>query len=520
MMTAASDLNDLILIKFQNKPKSNLEPKTLLQYAVQNREGVLTADGVLAVTTGAHTGRSPKDKFIVRDALTVDQVGWQNNSELSKESFDLLFEDMLAHASAKLLFVQDLAAGADPQNRIDVKVITEFAWHSLFIRNLLIRTDAKEHKSFDTNLTIINLPSFKANPSRHSCRSETIIAFDFTRRIVLIAGTEYAGEMKKAVFTYLNFILPAKGVFPMHCAANVDKDGNAALFFGLSGTGKTTLSADPLRTLIGDDEHGWSDDGIFNFEGGCYAKTIRLSAENEPEIFSATKRSGAVLENVVVDTRTGKPDFDNVSLTENGRIAYPIDFISNASSTSRASHPKNVVLLTCDAFGVLPPIARLNVDQAVDQFLAGYTSKVAGTERGIKEPQATFSACFGAPFMPRDPKVYGNLLRRLIQLHSATCWLLNTGWTGGPYGVGQRMPLRTTRLLLAAALDGSLDHASFRTDPVFGFEVPKTLPGITPALLKPRNSWASATDYDIAAQKLLNLFDQNGVGITVSNRME
>lgn len=512
-MTAPADLNDLILRKFQNRLRSNLEPHTLLQYAMENGEGVLTADGVLAVTTGSHTGRSPKDKFIVRDALTTDQVWWQNNAEMSKESFNLLFEDMLAHVAGKSLFEQDLAAGADPQNQIDVKVITELAWHSLFIRNLLIRTDPKRLKNFNTGLTIIDLPSFKADPNRHTCRSEVIIACDLTRRIVLIAGTEYAGEMKKAVFTYLNFVLPAKGVFPMHCAANVDKEGSAALFFGLSGTGKTTLSADPLRTLIGDDEHGWSDDGIFNFEGGCYAKAIHLSSENEPEIFAATMRAGAVLENVVVAKRTGKPDFDDVSLTENGRIAYPIDFISNASPTSRAGHPKNIVLLTCDAFGVLPPIAKLSTDEAVEQFLAGYTAKVAGTERGIKEPQATFSACFGAPFMPRPPKVYGDLLRRLITMHGVTCWLLNTGWTGGPYGVGHRMLLRTTRLLLAAALDGSLNHESFRTDTIFGFEVPKTLSGITPALLNPRDTWRNAVDYDLSAQRLLRLFEENRTAV-------
>ncbi|RVC07350.1 phosphoenolpyruvate carboxykinase, partial [Mesorhizobium sp. M7A.F.Ca.CA.002.15.2.1] len=377
-----------------------------------------------------------------------------------------------------------------------------------FIRNLLIRPDAAELEHFVPAMTIIDLPSFRADPARHGSRTETVIAVDLTRKVVLIGGTSYAGEMKKSVFTMLNYLLPAKGVMPMHCSANEGMAGDAAIFFGLSGTGKTTLSADPSRTLIGDDEHGWGPHGIFNFEGGCYAKTIKLSAEAEPEIFATTQRFGTVLENVVLDA-DGVPDFNDGRLTENTRCAYPLDFIPNASKTGRANHPKNIIMLTADAFGVMPPIARLTPAQAMYHFLSGYTAKVAGTEKGVTEPEATFSTCFGAPFMPRHPSEYGNLLRELIARHGADCWLVNTGWTGGAYGTGKRMPIKATRALLAAALDGSLKTAEFRTDPHFGFEVPVAVRGVDSAILDPRSTWADKAGYDRQAARLVGMFAVN-----------
>jgi phosphoenolpyruvate carboxykinase (ATP) len=394
---------------------------------------------------------------------------------------------------------------------VKTRVVTEYAWHSLFIRNLLIRPEAAELASFVPELTIVDLPSFKADPARHGCRTETVIAVDFSRKIVLIGGTSYAGEMKKSVFTYLNYVLPESGTMPMHCSANHSKEGETAVFFGLSGTGKTTLSADPTRILIGDDEHGWSKDGVFNFEGGCYAKAIKLSKEAEPEIFATTERFGSVMENVVIDPATRVPDFDDASKTENTRVAYPLDYIPNASATGRASHPKNIVMLTCDAFGVLPPIAKLDASQAMYHFLSGYTAKVAGTEKGVTEPQATFSTCFGAPFMPRHPSEYGNLLRDLIARHHVDCWLVNTGWTGGKYGVGQRMPIRVTRRLLSAALDGSLNQAKFRTDPFFGLAVPTDVPGVEPHILDPVKTWKSKAEFAETAKKLVEMFRANFV---------
>jgi phosphoenolpyruvate carboxykinase (ATP) len=415
----------------------------------------------------------------------------------------------MAHAQGKELFAQDLFGGADTASRVKTRVFTELAWHSLFIRNLLIRPDRADLASFVPDLTIVDLPSFKADPARHGCRSETVIACDFTRRIVLIGGTSYAGEMKKSVFTYLNFTLPAKGVMPMHCSANAGPHGDVAVFFGLSGTGKTTLSADPNRTLIGDDEHGWGPGGVFNFEGGCYAKAIRLSREAEPEIYATTERFGTVMENVTLDPDSRIPDFDDGSKTENTRIAYPLDFIPNASDTGRAGVPKNIVMLTCDAFGVLPPIAKLTAAQAMYHFLSGYTAKVAGTEKGVKDPEATFSTCFGAPFMPRHPSVYGNLLRDLVGKHGVDCWLVNTGWTGGKFGTGRRMPIRVTRRLLTAALDGSLGRADFRTDPYFGFAVPTSVPGVEPHILYPVKTWASKAEFAETAKKLVGMFNKN-----------
>ncbi|CCM77893.1 phosphoenolpyruvate carboxykinase [Rhizobium mesoamericanum] len=491
-----------------NSARYNFTAAALYEESIRRGEAELTAHGALRALTGQHTGRSPRDKFVVRDANTDGQIWWDNNKPMSPEHFALLRQDMLAHAAGKDLFVQDLIGGADGNNALPTRVVTEFAWHSLFIRNLLIRPERLALEAFVPKLTIINLPTFKADPARYGCRSETVIACDLTNGEVLIAGTLYAGEMKKAVFTVLNYLLPAKSVMPMHCSANVGPEGDAAVFFGLSGTGKTTLSADPARTLIGDDEHGWGEDGIFNFEGGCYAKTIRLSAEAEPEIYATTQRFGTVLENVVLNDQR-EPDFNDGSLTENTRCAYPLDFIPNASKTGLAGHPKTIIMLTADAFGVMPPIAKLTPDQAMYHFLSGYTAKVAGTERGVTEPEATFSTCFGAPFMPRHPSEYGNLLKHLIGRHGVECWLVNTGWTGGAYGTGKRMPIKATRTLLAAALSGELGKTDFRVDPNFGFAVPVTVPGVDTAILDPRSTWQDPVAYDAQAGKLVTMFIEN-----------
>ena len=489
----------------------NLEAPQLYEEAIRRGEAQIAKGGALVAETGQHTGRSPEDKFFVRDALTETAVWWDNNAAITAAQFDLLHADFLAHAKGCDLFVQDLYGGADAANRVRTRVVTQYAWHSLFIRNLLIRPSAEEVASFVADLTIIDLPSFRADPARHGCRSETVVAINFARKIVLIGGTSYAGEIKKSVFSWLNFLLPANNVMPMHCSANSGPSGDVAVFFGLSGTGKTTLSADASRILLGDDEHGWGRDGVFNFEGGCYAKAIRLSREAEPEIYATTERFGSVFENVVLDPHTRAPDFDDASRTENTRIAYPLDFIPNASATGRAGHPRNIVMLTCDAFGVLPPIAKLDGAQAMYHFLSGYTAKVAGTEKGVKDPEATFSTCFGAPFMPRHPSVYGNLLRDLIARHHVDCWLVNTGWTGGKFGTGRRMPIRVTRRLLAAALDGSLNKASFRTDPYFGLAVPTSVPGVEPHLLYPVKTWASKAEFAETARKLVEMFQANFV---------
>jgi phosphoenolpyruvate carboxykinase (ATP) len=486
----------------------NFREAELIELAVARGEATLTAHGALRALTGQHTGRSAKDKFVVRDASTEDQIWWDNNKPMAPEAFDRLHADMTAHARGRELFVQDLIGGADSANALQSRIVTEYAWHALFIRNLLIRPERTALAGFLPELTIINLPSFRADPALHGCRSETVIAVNLAKGLVLIGGTSYAGEMKKSVFTALNYLLPGKGVMPMHCSANAGPNGDTAVFFGLSGTGKTTLSADPARTLIGDDEHGWGEDGVFNFEGGCYAKTIRLSREAEPEIFATTERFGTVLENVVLDENR-VPDFDDGSLTENTRCAYPLHFIPNASATGRAGHPHNIIMLTADAFGVMPPIARLTPEQAMYHFLSGYTAKVAGTEKGVTEPEATFSTCFGAPFMPRHPSEYGDLLRRLINDHQVNCWLVNTGWTGGAYGQGNRMPIKATRTLLTAALDGTLESAEYRIDPNFGFAVPVSVSGVEPAILDPRSTWADKAAYDAAAGRLVGMFIDN-----------
>ncbi|PIT02832.1 phosphoenolpyruvate carboxykinase [ATP] [Bradyrhizobium nitroreducens] len=488
----------------------NLGAPQLYQYSLAAGEAVLSADGALCADTGEFTGRSPKDKFTVRDATTDKKMWWAGNQSITAEQFETLYQDFLKHAEGKKLFAQDLYGGADPAYRIKTRVFTELAWHSLFIRTLLIRPEAIELSTFVPELTIIDMPSFRADPKRHGCKSENVVAIDFARKIVLIGGSYYAGEMKKSVFTTLNYYLPERGVMPMHCSANVGAKGDTAIFFGLSGTGKTTLSADPNRTLIGDDEHGWGPNGVFNFEGGCYAKCIKLSQEAEPQIYAASTRFGAVLENCVLDEDTRVVDFDDGSKTENTRSAYPLDFIPNASRTGRAPQPKNVVMLAADAFGVLPPIAKLSPAQAMYHFLSGYTAKVAGTERGLgNEPQPEFSTCFGSPFLPLDPSVYGNMLRDLIAQHNVDCWLVNTGWTGGKYGTGSRMPIKVTRALLTAALDGSLRNVEFRTDKYFGFAVPTALPGVPSEILNPVNTWKDKDEFDKTARALVGMFQKN-----------
>jgi phosphoenolpyruvate carboxykinase (ATP) len=489
----------------------NYTEAALVSAAVARGEGTLGIGGAFLCATGQFTGRSPKDKFVVRTPSVQDTIWWENNAPMPMQGFAQLRADMLTHMRGRDYFVQDLYAGADPLHRLDVRVVTELAWHGLFIRHLLRRPSRAEIDSFTPDWTIINCPSFKADPTRHGCRSETVIALNFDEKTILIGGTAYAGENKKAVFTLLNYLLPEKGVMPMHCSANHAPANpvDTAVFFGLSGTGKTTLSASPDRVLIGDDEHGWSDRGTFNFEGGCYAKTINLNPEAEPEIYATTRRFGTVVENMVYDPETFELDFSNDSLTANTRCAYPLDAISNASASGLGGHPKHVIMLTCDAFGVLPPIARLTPAQAMYHFLSGFTSKVAGTERGVTEPQPTFSTCFGAPFMPRRPEVYGKLLQAKIAKYGATCWLVNTGWTGGAYGTGSRMPIRATRALLSAALDGSLAIGQFRRDPNFGFDVPVAVLGVDTALLDPRRTWADPVAYDAQAHKLVGMFAAN-----------
>ncbi len=489
----------------------NLIEPALIEHAIRRGEGKLGKGGCLMVTTGKFTGRSPRDKFVVKTDSTADTIWWENNGEMAADAFDRLHADMLEYLKGRDVFVEDLVGGADPTLAVNVRMVTELAWHALFNRTMLRRPAREALDDFVADFTLINCPGFRADPERHGCRSDTVIALNFDRKLILVANTEYAGENKKGIFTLLNYLLPEKGVMPMHCSANhaIGNPVDAAVFFGLSGTGKTTLSADPSRTLIGDDEHGWSDRGIFNFEGGCYAKTINLSAEAEPEIYATTSKFGSVVENMTYDPETLDLNFDDDSLTANTRVAYPLHYISNASPSALGGHPKNVVMLTCDAFGVLPPIARLTPAQAMYHFLSGFTSKVAGTERGVTEPEPTFSTCFGAPFMPRRPEVYGNLLREKIAQHGATCWLVNTGWTGGAYGTGSRMPIKATRALLSAALDGSLADVAFRKDPNFGFEVPVSVPGVDDTLLDPRRTWADPAAYDAQAGKLVQMFAEN-----------
>ena len=489
----------------------NLGTAELGGKAIRRGEGVMSRDGALVVATGKHTGRSARDKFIVKDAETENTVWWgTTNLPMTPEHFATLKEDFLATLGARdTVFVQDLFGGSQVDHRVNVRIYTELAWHSLFVKTLLVRPTPTELEGFVAEYTIIDLPTFQADPARHGCRSETVIAVSFTEKLILIGGTAYAGEMKKSVFSILNYLLPAKGIMPMHCSANIGPKGDTAVFFGLSGTGKTTLSADASRTLIGDDEHGWSDTAVFNFEGGCYAKMINLSADAEPEIHATTRRFGTVLENVVIDEETREIDLDDNSLAENSRGSYPIDFIPNASVDNLGPVPRNIIFLTADAYGVLPPIAKLTPEQAMYHFLSGYTARVAGTEIGVTEPSATFSTCFGAPFMPRHPSVYGNLLKERIAEGRVTCWLVNTGWTGGKYGVGKRMPIKVTRALLNAALDGGFEGITFTRDTTFGFEVPAAAPGVSDDILEPRRTWADKDAYDQAALNLAMQFAEN-----------
>jgi len=488
----------------------NLPTPSLYEEAVRRREGHIAHHGPLVVSTGDYTGRSPNDKFIVREPSSEGNIAWGKvNRPFEPDRFDRLYARFLAYLQRNDLFVQDCYAGADPRYRVPIRVITELAWHSLFARNLFLFTKPEEHASFVPDFTLLVAPRFHAVPEMDGTHSQVSILIHFAKRLVLIAGTSYAGEMKKSVFTILNYLLPLRDVLSMHCSANVGAAGDVALFFGLSGTGKTSLSADPRRPLIGDDEHAWSDDGVFNLEGGCYAKVIRLRREAEPDIFATTRRFGTVLENVAVDPRSRRLDLDDDRLTENTRAAYPISHIGNAVRSGAGGHPKNVVFLACDAFGVLPPVARLTPAQAMYHYLSGYTAKVAGTERGVKDPSTTFSACFGAPFLPLRPTAYADILGKKLARHGSRCWLVNTGWTGGPYGLGRRIPIQATRALLHAALGGQLDEAPTRVDPTFGLRVPLHCPDVPAALLNPRDTWGDAAAYDAQARKLAGLFRDN-----------
>ncbi len=487
----------------------NLRAPALVEHAVSRGEAQLAAKGAVVGYTVPRTGRSPKDKFIIRDAVTTDRVDWGVvNQAVEPDVFDALYERVTYFLLGRELFVQDLFCGADPAYRLSIRIINQFAWHNLFVRQLFVRPGPDELQSHKPEFTVICAPEFRADPERDGINSEAFILLNFTQKIVLIGGTAYAGEMKKCIFSVMNFLLPPRNVFPMHCSANIGKDGVSALFFGLSGTGKTTLSADPTRQLIGDDEHGWSPAGVFNFEGGCYAKCIRLSEKNEPQIFRAI-RFGCVLENVVLDPVTRVPDYDDESLTENTRAAYPVNFIENCVIPGIGGHPKNLVFLTADAFGVLPPVARLTPEQAMYHFLSGYTAKVAGTEAGVKEPQATFSTCFGAPFMPLPPRIYAEMLGRRLREHSAQCWLVNTGWQGGRFGVGKRMSLPYTRAMVDHAVEGHLSQVEFEMESAFGLSIPKTCPGVPQEILNPRNSWADKAAYDAMAAELCERFARN-----------
>lgn len=487
----------------------NLRPAALVAESLRRGESTLSDSGAVVATTGKRSGRSPKDKFVVREPSSEAQVYWGDvNKPADAKVFAALKSKMFEFMKARDLFVQDLYAGADAKNRLKVRIITEYAWHSLFARTMFIRPPIEALSDHQPEFTVISMPGCLADPAKDVTNSEAFILLNFAEKLVLIGGTQYAGEIKKSIFTVMNYLLPLKGVMPMHCSANIGPKGDAALFFGLSGTGKTTLSADPTRRLIGDDEHGWSNDGVFNFEGGCYAKAINLSPELEPQIFAAI-RFGAVLENVVLDPVTSAPHYEDGSLTENTRAAYPLNYISNAVEPAVGGHPKNIVFLTCDAFGVLPPISRLNREQAMYHFLSGYTAKVAGTEAGVTEPQVTFSTCFGAPFLPLDPSKYADLLGKKIDQHQPRVWLVNTGWSGGPHGVGKRMRLPYTRAMVNEALAGDLDEAKYATDPIFGLSVPQSCPNVPAEVLNPRSTWADTAAYDAKARDLAQRFIKN-----------
>jgi phosphoenolpyruvate carboxykinase (ATP) len=488
----------------------NLGVPQLYETAISRGEATLAAEGPLVARTGQHTGRAPNDKFIVDEASSHANVDWGANRPMEEATFELLYRDLIAYLADRTAFALDAFAGADPQYRMPIRVVTELAWHNLFARNMFITAGESapvgDHRP---EFTVIDVPSFKADPSRHGTRSDVFVVVHLARKLVLIGGTSYAGEIKKAIFTILNYSLPMQGVLSMHCSANIGANGDAALFFGLSGTGKTTLSSDPARRLIGDDEHGWSDRGVFNFEGGCYAKVINLSAEAEPQIYATTRRFGTVLENVVTDPGTRVLDLADGSLTENTRASYPLSFIKGAELLGVGGHPTNIVMLTADAYGVLPPIARLTPEGAMYHFLSGYTAKVAGTEKGVTEPRAAFSTCFGAPFLPLKPGVYATLLGQKIATHQARVWLVNTGWTGGPYGIGARFRIAHTRAMIAAALGGQLDGVKYMRHAIFNLDVPTTCPGVPDQVLDPRSTWTNAAQYDEQATRLARMFMAN-----------
>ncbi len=487
----------------------NLSPAVLIEHSLARKEGMLASNGAFTATTGPHTGRSPKDKFIVANEEYATKIWWgANNQPMPREMFETVRRSLADYLQGRDVYVLDAAAGADPQYRMPIQIITELAWHNLFARQLFLRTNESDLTSNRPGFTIICVPNFKTNPHIHGTRTETAIIIDFEERLALIAGTHYAGEMKKSIFTVMNFLLPAQDVLPMHCSANIGDEGDVALFFGLSGTGKTSLSADPTRHLIGDDEHGWGENGIFNFEGGCYAKCIHLSQKYEPQIWNAIK-FGAICENVVLDPNTRVPDYDDDSLTENTRAAYPVDFIDNVVESGMGGQPQAIIFLSADSFGVLPPISRLLTEQAMYYFLSGYTSKLAGTEAGVTTPEATFSSCFGAAFLPLQPTEYANLLRERIIRHNVRCYLINTGWTGGPYGVGERINIRYTRAMVSAAISGEIDKAELVTDPIFGLQIPTACPDVPSEVLMPRNTWSDKDAYDRQAANLAQRFKKN-----------
>lgn len=489
----------------------NLIAPELFQAAARRGEGEFSEMGPFVAVTTPHTGRSPNDKFIVKEPVSENDVDWGKvNQPFPADKYELLLSDLRKYLNdSPELFVEDLYCGADPAYRLSVRYVSPSAWHMAFVRNMFIRPELSHLPTFDPKFTVLHAPEFQADPARHGTRSGTFIVLNLAERTILLGGTRYAGELKKAMFTVMNYMLPKQGVLSMHCSANVGKAGDTALFFGLSGTGKTTLSANPERGLIGDDEHGWSRDGVFNFEGGCYAKVVNLSAEKEPDIYRTTQMFGTVLENVVLEPATKRVRFSDVSITENTRASYPLHYIRNHVASGRAGHPKNVILLTADAFGVLPPIARLTHQQALYYFLSGYTAKVAGTERGVTEPQATFSACFGAVFLVWHPTRYAEMLGKLLHEHKSNVWLINTGWSGGAYGAGKRMDLEHTRAMVNAVLSGQLDKAKTDSDPIFGLAIPSDVPNVPPAVLKPRATWPNSDAYDAQARKLAEMFRKN-----------
>ncbi|MSO20963.1 MAG: phosphoenolpyruvate carboxykinase [Acidobacteria bacterium] len=501
---------DHIGIQNANNVYWNLPAPVIYEHAIRRGEGAISQAGPLVVNTGKYTGRSPDDKFVVKEPSSDSHIWWGKvNRPFEQEKFDRVHQRMLAYLQGRDLYVQDLFAGAEAAYRKPVRIVSEYAWHSLFVQNMFIRPDAAQLSKHVPEYTILCAPNFKADPATDGTRSEAFILVNFGKKLVLIGGTQYAGEMKKSVFTIMNYALPLQNVMSMHCSANVGAKGDVALFFGLSGTGKTTLSTDAARKLIGDDEHGWSDNGVFNFEGGCYAKVIKLSSTAEPEIYQTTRNFGTVLENVVIDPVTRVQDLNDESRTENTRGCYPLTQIENAEMSGTAGHPQNVIFLTADAFGVMPPVSKLTPEQAMYHFLSGYTAKLAGTERGVKEPQATFSTCFGAPFMALQPSVYANLLKEKLNKHKAQCWLVNTGWGGGPFGVGKRISIAHTRAIIRAILDGKLKDVPTKADPVFGLNIPESCDGVPKEILTPRSTWANPAEYDIKAKDLAARFANN-----------